>query len=106
MIRQSVSDRITVTLSSRVHKALRARAEREGRSTSNLAAFLLESALAMPKESPADHRLGVMPAYPGTPQRSSRQPQGLPLNQHRTGLLWECRRCRPAGKTARTDGRL
>jgi len=67
MIRQSVSDRITVTLSSRVHKALRARAEREGRSTSNLAAFLLESALAMPKESPADHRLRGNAGLPGYP---------------------------------------
>jgi hypothetical protein len=37
--------------------ALVARADREGRSTSNLAAFLLESSLAVPKEKPADRLL-------------------------------------------------
>ena len=45
MTRQSDSDRITVTLPSRVFMALRDRADREGRSTSNLAAHLLEVAL-------------------------------------------------------------
>ena len=59
MSRQSASDRITVTLSSRVFLALRDRADREGRSSSNLAAFLLESALVIPKEEPADPRLRV-----------------------------------------------
>jgi len=59
MSRQSASDRITVTLSSRVFMALRDRADREGRSSSNLAAFLLESALVIPKEDPADPRLRV-----------------------------------------------
>jgi hypothetical protein len=54
MTRQSDSDRITVTLPSRVFMALRDRADREGRSTSNLAAFLLESALATPKEQSVD----------------------------------------------------
>ena len=39
--------------------ALVARADREGRSTSNLAAFLLECSLAAPKEKPADRRLRV-----------------------------------------------
>jgi len=59
MYRQSPSDRITVTLSSRVFIALRDRADLEGRSTSNLTAFLLEHALAMPKEEPADRWLKV-----------------------------------------------
>lgn len=59
MTRQSISDRITVTLSSRVFIALRDRADLEGRSTSNLAAFLLEHALVIPKEDPADRRLKV-----------------------------------------------
>jgi hypothetical protein len=36
-----------------------ARADREGRSTSNLAAFLLECSLAAPTEKPADRRLRV-----------------------------------------------
>lgn len=59
MSRQSISDRITVTLSSRVFIALRERADLEGRSTSNLAAFLLEHALAIPKQDPADRQLKV-----------------------------------------------
>ena len=37
--------------------ALADRADREGRSTSNLAAFLLECSLAEPTEKPADRRL-------------------------------------------------
>ena len=65
MSRQSASDRITVTLSPRVFMALRDRADLEGRSTSNLAAFLLESALAIPKTPPADRRLGVDSALCG-----------------------------------------
>ena len=56
MSRQTVSGRITVTLPSGVCEALQDRADREGRSTSNLAAFLLERGLAMPIESPADRR--------------------------------------------------
>jgi hypothetical protein len=59
MSRQSDSDRITVTLPSRVFMALRDRADREGRRTSNLAAFLLEHALALPKLESADRRLKV-----------------------------------------------
>jgi plasmid stability protein len=54
MTRQSDSGRITVTLPSGVFMALRDRADREGRSTSNLAAFLLENALANPKQQPVD----------------------------------------------------
>ena len=54
MTRQSDSDRITITLPSRVFIALRDRADREWRSTSNLGAFLLEIALAIPKGKPAD----------------------------------------------------
>jgi len=57
MSRQSISDRITVTLSPRVFMALRERADLEGRSTSNLAAFLLECSLAEPMEKPADRWL-------------------------------------------------
>jgi hypothetical protein len=59
MSRQSIPDRITVTLSPRVFIALRERADLEGRSTSNLAAFLLEHALALPKLESADRRLKV-----------------------------------------------
>ena len=49
--------RVTITLPYHVFVALVARADREGRSTSNLAAFLLESSLTVPKEKPADRRL-------------------------------------------------
>ena len=49
--------RVTITLPYHVFTALVARADREGRSTSNLAAFLLECSLAVPKEKPADRRL-------------------------------------------------
>ncbi len=51
------SKRVTITLPYRVFLALADRADHEGRSTSNLAAFLLESALAMPNEKPADRPL-------------------------------------------------
>jgi hypothetical protein len=46
-----------------------ARADREGRSTSNLAAFLLECSLAVPKEKPADRRLRVDSGLSGYPPR-------------------------------------
>jgi len=49
--------RVTITIPYHVLKALVARADREERSTSNLAAFLLECSLAVPKEKPADLRL-------------------------------------------------
>jgi hypothetical protein len=49
--------RVTITLPYHVFTALVARADREGRSTSNLAAFLLESSLAVPQVKPADRRL-------------------------------------------------
>ena len=54
---QFAPKRVTITLPYHVLMALVARADREGRSTSNLAAFLLESSLAVPKEKPADRRL-------------------------------------------------
>jgi hypothetical protein len=54
---QFAPKRVTITLPYQVFMALVARADREGRSTSNLAAFLLESSLAVPKEKPADRRL-------------------------------------------------
>jgi len=54
---QFAPKRVTITLPCHVFIALVARADREGRSTSNLAAFLLESSLAVPKEKPADRRI-------------------------------------------------
>lgn len=54
---QFAPKRVTITLPYQVFTALVARADREGRSTSNLASFLLESSLAVPKEKPADRRL-------------------------------------------------
>lgn len=47
--------------------ALRERADREGRSTSNLAAFLLESALAVPNEKQVESRFGVDSGLRGHP---------------------------------------
>ncbi|MBU6250941.1 MAG: hypothetical protein KGO47_07245 [Cyanobacteria bacterium REEB417] len=43
---QPVPTRITITVPFQVFSALRDRADREGRSTSNLGAFLLEQGLA------------------------------------------------------------
>lgn len=43
--RQSVPRRISVTVPGHVYEALRDRADREGRTTSNLCAYLLEKAL-------------------------------------------------------------
>jgi hypothetical protein len=54
---QFAPKRVTITLPYQVFMALVARADREGRSTSNLAAFLLESSLAVPQVKPADRRL-------------------------------------------------
>jgi len=64
---QSAPKRVTITLPYQVFMALIARADREGRSTSNLAAFLLESSLAVPKEKPADRRLRVDSGLSGYP---------------------------------------
>ena len=44
--------RITITLSYHVHEALRNRSEEEGRSVSNLCAFLLEESLRHPQGLP------------------------------------------------------
>jgi hypothetical protein len=52
-----VPTRVTITVPYRVFMALRDRADREGRSTSNLAAFLLERTLLVPTEKPALGRL-------------------------------------------------
>jgi hypothetical protein len=54
---QLAPKRVTITLPHQVFMALADRADREGRSTSNLAAFLLECSLAEPTEKPADRRL-------------------------------------------------
>ena len=45
--------RITITLSYHVHEALLSRSEEEGRSVSNLCAFLLEESLRHPQGLPA-----------------------------------------------------
>lgn len=55
--RQPVPIRITITLPFTVFCWLRDRADREGRSTSNLGAFLLERALTADTEKPAHGRL-------------------------------------------------
>ena len=52
-----VPTRVTITVPYRVFMALRDRADHEGRSTSNLAAFLLEQTLLMLTEKPALGRL-------------------------------------------------
>jgi hypothetical protein len=60
--------RITITLSYNVHEALLDRSEEEGRSVSNLCAFLLEESLR--------HSQGMPKAGSGMPQerRQERQP--------------------------------
>jgi hypothetical protein len=52
-----VPTRVTITVPYRVFMALRDRADREGRSTINLAAFLLERSLPVPTKKPALGRL-------------------------------------------------
>lgn len=52
--------RISITLSYHVHEALLSRSEEEGRSVSNLCAFLLEDALR-------DQRRNLMPPAAGMP---------------------------------------
>ena len=51
-IRPPSPRRITVTIPSKLHHALVDRSDREGRSLSNLVAFLLETALAEPSRPP------------------------------------------------------
>lgn len=53
---QPVPARISITVPNRVFTALRDRADREGRSTSNLAAFLLEQGLEEAMKKPAQGR--------------------------------------------------
>lgn len=55
--RQPVPVRVSITLPNCVFLSLTNRADREGRSTSNLAAFLLEQSLSG-AEKPALSRLG------------------------------------------------
>lgn len=67
--------RISITLSYHVHQALLNRSEEEGRSVSNLCAFLLEDAL---REA---SRQGIQP---GTPAAGSLQANGLKPQAMRT----------------------
>ena len=64
---QPAPKRITITVPYRVFIALSERANQEGRSTSNLAAFLLENALAVPIKKPADSPLRVDSGQRGYP---------------------------------------
>jgi hypothetical protein len=70
--------RISITLSYHVHEALLSRSEEEGRSVSNLCAFLLEDALRDPSRG-----LQAAVEMPGQPMRTlSRNgvhPNGAPL---------------------------
>ena len=63
--------RISITLSYHVHEALLSRSEDEGRSVSNLCAFLLEDALRDPARS-FNSTNGVHPAQPQQPVRPMR----------------------------------
>jgi hypothetical protein len=56
ILNQPVPTRVTITVSYRVFIALR---DREGRSTSNLAAFLLEQGLEEAMKKPAQGRLDL-----------------------------------------------
>jgi hypothetical protein len=56
--------RISITLSYHVHEALLSRSEDEGRSVSNLCAFLLEDAL----RDPARHFNGANTVHPNQAQ--------------------------------------
>ena len=74
--------RISITLSYHVHEALLTRSEEEGRSVSNLCAFLLEDALRDQQRSLISqpggngkanpHGNGLQPAAHGTPRISTR----------------------------------
>ena len=70
--------RITITLSYNVHEALLDRSEEEGRSVSNLCAFLLEESLR--------HSQGMPKAGSGMPQES-RQERGQILQPSGNGHL-------------------
>ncbi len=58
--------RISITLSYHVHEALLNRSEEEGRSVSNLCAFLLEEALRHDGFRMASPSQSLMPGQPGT----------------------------------------
>ncbi|MFN5194592.1 MAG: ribbon-helix-helix domain-containing protein [Cyanobacteriota bacterium] len=65
--------RISITLSYHVHEALLSRSEEEGRSVSNLCAFLLEDALRDPSRSLATAIASNQPSQPiSVPQPSHR----------------------------------
>jgi len=74
---QFTPKRVTVTLPYRVFIALLFRADHEGRSTSSLAAFLLERALAVPKESRQVVVLGLIRVHWCTPLPCHSQPLRL-----------------------------
>jgi macrodomain Ter protein organizer (MatP/YcbG family) len=61
--------RISITLSYHVHEALLSRSEEEGRSVSNLCAFLLEDALR-------DQRSSLMPSPSIPPAVNGLMPNG------------------------------
>ena len=63
--------RITITLSFHVHEALLTRSEEEGRSVSNLCAYLLEDALRNPVRLPVA----------GVPVHQDLMGMGLPQSQ-------------------------
>lgn len=71
--------RITITLSYHVHEALLSRSEEEGRSVSNLCAFLLEESLRHPLGMPPN---GDGSQLPFRPERTSRQERNGVLHQH------------------------
>jgi hypothetical protein len=64
--------RVSITLSYHVHEALLSRSEEEGRSVSNLCAFLLEEALMREARSPE-------PSRPFTPVGNGYIADGRPL---------------------------
>lgn len=64
--------RISITLSYHVHEALLTRSEEEGRSVSNLCAFLLEDALR-------DHQRSLIPAA-GAPATGHSTSAGAHIN--------------------------
>lgn len=73
--------RISITLSHNVHESLLTRSEEEGRSVSNLCAFLLEEALRDPLRNgqsslPMAHPMGV--PHGSLSHNSHKQPVGKP----------------------------
>ena len=67
--------RISITLSYYVHEALLSRSEEEGRSVSNLCAFLLEDALR-------DQQREALPAAPAMPHLRAPHPDGRGKAHH------------------------